>query len=58
VTFARPRSLILRAAGYAVIRYTWQQITRQGDQVAADVSRALAVRDVRCTPEPFGRNAR
>jgi very-short-patch-repair endonuclease len=46
VTFARPRSLILRAPGYAVVRYTWQQITRQGEQVAADVSRVLAARDV------------
>jgi putative AbiEi antitoxin of type IV toxin-antitoxin system/uncharacterized protein DUF559 len=43
----RQRELILRAAGYAVARYTWQQITRQGEEVAADLSRALAARKAR-----------
>jgi predicted transcriptional regulator of viral defense system len=38
----RRRELTLRAAGYAVVRYTWQQITQQAEEVAGDVSRALA----------------
>jgi hypothetical protein len=38
----RGRELKLRNAGYTVVRYTWQQVTRQPDLVAADLRRALA----------------
>jgi hypothetical protein len=31
------RDLDLRAAGYTVLRYTWQQVTQQADLVAADL---------------------
>jgi hypothetical protein len=37
----RGRELELRNAGYIVLRYTWQQITRQPELVAADLRRAL-----------------
>jgi predicted transcriptional regulator of viral defense system len=39
----RRRELELRKAGYSVVRYTWQQVTRQPAQVAADLSRELGV---------------
>ncbi len=38
----RRRELRLRAAGYAVLRYTWHQITHQPRLVTADLRRALA----------------
>jgi hypothetical protein len=37
----RRRELRLRNAGYTVVRYTWQQVTRQPELVAADLRRAL-----------------
>lgn len=38
----RRRELILRRAGYRVVRYTWQQVTRQPDEVIADLRRLFA----------------
>lgn len=38
----RSRDLKLRAAGYTVLRYTWQQVTRRELLVAADLRKALA----------------
>jgi very-short-patch-repair endonuclease/predicted transcriptional regulator of viral defense system len=38
----RGRDLVLRAAGYTVLRYTWSQVTRQGTGVARDVRDHLA----------------
>ncbi len=38
----RSRDLALRVAGYRVLRYTWRQVTGQGELVAADLRRALA----------------
>ena len=37
----RHRELTLRRAGYRVIRYSWEQVTRQPDRVAEDLSDAL-----------------
>ncbi len=42
----RRRELRLRAAGYLVLRYTWQQITEQPELVAADLRAALARRSL------------
>ena len=39
----RRRELILRRAGYSVVRYTWQQVARRPHEVVADLRRALAV---------------
>jgi hypothetical protein len=38
----RSRELTLRAAGYVVLRYTWQQITAQPDLVVFDLRAALS----------------
>jgi hypothetical protein len=37
----RARELTLRAAGYRVVRYTWQQVTRHPKEVVADLRRLL-----------------
>jgi very-short-patch-repair endonuclease len=37
----RHRELVLRQAGFHVVRYTWQQITRRPDEVVADLIRLL-----------------
>jgi Protein of unknown function (DUF559) len=37
----RERELALRAMGFQVIRYTWDQVTKRPDQVIADVRRLL-----------------
>jgi hypothetical protein len=38
----RRRDLALRAAGFVVVRYSWDQILRQPDAVAADLERLLS----------------
>ena len=38
----RRRELILRRAGYRVVRYTWHQVTSRGAQVIDDLTRELA----------------
>jgi hypothetical protein len=38
----RRRELRLRAAGFIVLRYTWEQVTREPKLVAADLRLALA----------------
>jgi very-short-patch-repair endonuclease len=38
----RGRELTLRAAGFRVLRYTWQQVTRQPERIACDLRRELA----------------
>lgn len=43
----RGRELRLRAAGFAVVRYTWQQVRRTPEEVTADLRRTLAA------PGPF-----
>lgn len=37
----RRRDLQLRANGYLVLRYTWQQVTREAASVAADLRAAI-----------------
>jgi hypothetical protein len=39
----RQRDLDLRAGGYAVRRYSWDQVTRRPCEVAADLRQALAM---------------
>jgi very-short-patch-repair endonuclease len=39
----RERDLRLRAAGYAVLRYTWGQVTGRAALIVADVRRALGI---------------
>ena len=38
----RRKELALRAAGFVVIRYTWDQVVHQPERVAADLAAALA----------------
>jgi predicted transcriptional regulator of viral defense system len=38
----RDRELELRAQGFQVVRYTWEQVTRRRDDVVADLRRLLA----------------
>ena len=40
----RRRELALRTRGYAVLRYTWAQVTQNPDQVLSDLRAALADR--------------
>jgi Protein of unknown function (DUF559)/Transcriptional regulator, AbiEi antitoxin len=40
----RQRDLVLRAAGYTVLRYTWQMVTREPERVTADLMRTLNAR--------------
>ena len=37
----RERDLVLRTAGFEVVRYTWRQITERGEEVTADLKAAL-----------------
>jgi hypothetical protein len=46
----RSRDLTLRAAGLAVHRYTWEQVTRQAELVASDLRTALGLHLLRTTP--------
>ena len=39
----RQRELALRAHGFQVVRYTWEQVTRQSDAVVADRRRLLGL---------------
>ncbi len=39
----RDREVALRAMGFQVVRYTWQQITAQRETVAADLRRLLCL---------------
>ena len=39
----RGRELMLRTAGYLLLRYSWQQVTREPEAVAGDLRRALGV---------------
>jgi very-short-patch-repair endonuclease len=39
----RERELALRAAGFQVVRYSWEQVTGRPERVAADLRRLLAV---------------
>jgi very-short-patch-repair endonuclease len=42
IRFDHQRDLILRAAGYVVLLYTWDQLERDADAVARDILRALS----------------
>jgi len=48
----RERDLVLRAAGYSVLRYSGLQMTRRGAAVAADLRRVLK----RCVASNSGRH--
>lgn len=37
----RRDDICLRAAGFIVLRYTWEQVTKAGELVLADVRRAM-----------------
>ena len=39
----RLRELALRAQGFRVVRYSWDQVTRRSREVAADLRRLLAL---------------
>jgi hypothetical protein len=39
----RQRELALRARGFQVVRYTWEQVTRQPKEVASDLRRLLGI---------------
>jgi hypothetical protein len=49
----RNRDLVLRAAGYGVLRYTWSQVTRKQMLVAGDLRAAL--RHLPSRPAPGNR---
>jgi Transcriptional regulator, AbiEi antitoxin/Protein of unknown function (DUF559) len=48
----RQRELALRAAGFQVVRYTWDQVTGQPDGVIADLRRLLGPADQRPAARP------
>jgi Transcriptional regulator, AbiEi antitoxin/Protein of unknown function (DUF559) len=39
----RRREMVLRAKGFQIVRYTWDQVSGRPDEVAADLRRMLAV---------------
>ena len=46
----RARDLALRAAGHTVLRYTWNQVSRQAGAVAADLRAALGLHPLGFAP--------
>jgi very-short-patch-repair endonuclease len=39
----RQREIALRAKGFQVVRYTWDQVSGRSDEVAADLRRLLGL---------------
>ncbi len=50
----RRRELALRRAGFLVCRYTWQQVTLDGDRVADDLRQELGLEGNEAQREPRG----